>query len=210
MKLYDYFRSSASFRVRIALNYKNISYDTVNVNLLNNEQNSDDYNNLNFQKLVPTLVIDNNFLTQSLAIIEFLDNKYPDNKLTPTNDILGVAYIKSIAYYIACEMHPLNNLRVRKYLTEILQINEMQRNEWCSHWLHLGFSALENIISKNNYYNNLYCYSNQFSLADICLIPQMYTARRLGCDLNKYPILLNIETNCLKLDFVKLAYPQET
>lgn len=208
MKLYDYFRSSASFRVRIALNYKNIPYDVIGVNLLNDDQNNNAYKELNYQSLVPTLVIENTIITQSLAIIEYLDIKYPDIKLVP-DDILDLSYVKSLAYQIACEMHPLNNLRVRKYLTEILNLNEIQKDNWCLHWLDLGFSALENIINNGNYYNKLYCYKNQFSLADICLIPQMYTARRLGCNLNKYPTLLEIENNCLKLDFVKRAYPKE-
>lgn len=213
MKLYDYFRSSASYRVRIVLNLKNIDYTKQEVQLVNNggEQHNINYKqDINFQELVPSLVLEhNNIITQSIAIIEYLEDVYPEPSIYP-KDSLKRAQAKSMAYIIACDVHPLNNLRVLQYLSNNFKISEQQKLDWYHNWLIKGFDSYEYYINKyNNIGNKLANFSidNKLSIADICLIPQVYNALRFELSMNDYPNIYNIYQHCLQIDCFDLAKP---
>lgn len=209
LTLYDYYRSSASFRTRIALNYKNLPYEKYEVDLKSNVQCSKEYEAINPSCLVPTLQNDDNeFIYQSLAIIEYLEEAHPNSPRLLPQHALDRAYVRELSYSIACDIHPLNNLRVLNYITKELQQNEAKKNEWYQHWLKLGLQSLEHRIKNSKYYTQKFCYRDQFSLADVCLIPQLYNARRFNCDLSLYPTLCNIEKNALLLDAVVHAHPK--
>lgn len=204
--LYDYFRSTASYRVRIVLELKALSYQCQEVHLINNggEQNLDSYIKLNPQKLVPTLIDnDNNFsLSQSLAIVDYLESKHIAPSIY-SQDFQLTAQIKSAALSICCDIHPLNNLRVLKYLENTLSISREQKLTWYHHWVHEGFSALETQLSKVNR-SKPFCFSDRITLADICLVPQWYNAKRFKVDLSAYPLLNEINDYCLTLKpFIK-------
>jgi maleylacetoacetate isomerase len=200
MKLYDYYRSTASYRVRIALNIKNISYETLVVHLVNNggEQQHPDYLQLNPQGLVPTLDENGHIISQSLAIIEYLDEMNPIPPLLPQNH-LDRAQVRSLALTIACDIHPLNNLRVLTQLRNQFQADEQQIQAWYHHWLKLGFNALEKRLQALPPNKSLFCYGTEVSIADICLIPQVYNAHRFGFSLSNYPIINEINAHCLTL-----------
>lgn len=203
-KLYDYFRSSCSYRVRIALHLKNISCDIIPISLLKHENESSEYTKINPQGLVPTWQDESITLGQSLAILEYLDEIYPKiPKLLP-NDIFLRAKTRQIAYIIACDMHPLNNLRVKEYLQEHGFSND-NFLEWYHHWLKAGFDSLEKIIS-----DGPYCVGDTLTLADVCLIPQLYNARRFKFDVTPYPKILKIENHCKQLPAFIDAEPKET
>lgn len=208
MQLYNYFRSSAAFRVRIALNYKSLAYSTIDIDLRNNEQRNSKYLSLNTSGLVPTLKDNNKSFTQSLAIMEYLEEQYPAPHLLP-DEISARAYVRQIALTIACDIHPLNNLRVLNYITKKLNQEQEEKLEWYRHWVDIGLSTLEDMINQQQYYTGSYCYKDMFSMADMCLVPQLYNAKRFNCSLNNYPTLMAIEEKCLKLDAVRLAYPNE-
>ena len=207
LTLYDYYRSSACYRVRIALNLKNLSYDVVPVHLLNNggEQFSATYLALNPQALVPSLMVDENVLTQSLAIIEYLDETHPAPALLPDNPLLK-AKVRAFAMTIAADIHPLNNLRVVQYLTEHFKMDETQKLAWFHHWMRKGFSALEQQLVKNKS-NGDFCFGATPTLADICLVPQLYNARRFQCDVSDFPTLCRIDQHCQQLTAFKNAQP---
>ena len=209
MKLYSYFRSSAAFRVRIVLNIKNIPYQILPIHLLKEggQQKLPKYHQVNPQQLVPALELDHGtILTQSLAIIEYLDEVYPTPPVLPRKP-LERAYTRAIASQIACDIHPLNNLRVLKYLEEnILQTKETI-NKWYQHWIQKGLRPLEEIIRKSSY-KGRYCCGDHITMADICLVPQLFNARRFNCVLDDYPTLLAIEQECLKSPHVIRALPQ--
>jgi maleylpyruvate isomerase len=209
LNLYDYFRSSAAFRVRIALNLKGLSYERLPVHLVNNggEQHSLQYKQINPQQLVPTLVDGNHVITQSLAIIEYINDIHPEPSLLPS-DPYQKALVKAFALSITSDLHPLNNLRVLNYLKDELHITEEQKNAWYQHWLTLCFTALEAQLSTQPT-RGKFCFGNQPSLADICLVPQMFNARRFNTDLSPYPILFDIDAHCQTLDAVKNAWPKE-
>lgn len=210
LTLYDYFRSSACYRVRIALNIKNLAYETIPVHLVNNggEQYSHQYQTINPQSLVPSLQDGTKVLTQSLAIIEYLDEIQPTPPLLP-KDAYEKALIRSFALTIAADIHPINNLRILKYLTNNFKISEEQKTLWYQHWIANGFLALEQRLATLKLSGD-FCFGNQPTLADICLVPQMYNARRFNCDLTPYPTLVRIDANCQKmLPFTK-AEPRET
>lgn len=196
MKLYDYYRSSASYRVRIALNLKNISYDTVSVHLVNNggEQHHSDYTQLNPQGLVPTLDENGHILSQSLAIIEYLEEMNPTPALLPANP-LGRSQVRGLALQIACDIHPLNNLRVLQQLRLQFQATESQEQAWYHHWLKKGFDALESHLHHLPRKNHV-CYGHEVTLADICLIPQVYNAKRFNFSLIDYPLINEINNYC--------------
>lgn len=209
LKLYDYFRSSASFRVRIALNIKKLSHEIVPVHLVKDggEQHTKTYTSINPQSLLPTLTEGNRILTQSLAIIEYLDETHPTPALLPDYPY-DKAKVRAFAYAIACDIHPVNNLRVLKYLQDQFKITDEQKQEWYQHWIKLGFNALEEQL--RNYDNHsTYCFGESPTLADICLVPQMYNARRFNVDLSNYPLLCAIDENCQKLDAFTNAWPVE-
>jgi len=212
MKLYSYFRSSAAYRVRIALNLKNLSCDIVPVHLLRQggEQLSDDYRKLNPAALVPVLIDEedggNAVLTQSLAIIEYLDEMHPQPRLLPSK-ALDRAHVRSIAQSIACDIHPLNNLRVLRYLVRTLQIGEEEKNAWYRHWCEQGLAALEVVLAADAR-TGIFCYGDAPTLADCCLIPQMANAQRMGCDLSAMPTIMRIYQAACGLPAFEKAAPE--
>ncbi len=207
ISLYNYFRSSASYRVRIALNLKGLSFDYIPIHLTKNggEQFNETYKRLNPYQLVPLLVDGNRQINQSLAIMEYLDETYPDPALLPSNPV-DKAYVRALSMDIACEIHPLNNLRVLKYLTGQFGISEEDKNKWIHHWIELGFAALEKELTESTKRGS-YCYGDTPTLADCCLIPQIHNARRFKLDMTYYPTLCAIEESCLKLDSFNSADP---
>lgn len=210
LKLYDYFRSSASFRVRIALNLKGLDYQAIPIHLTNNggEQFSAEYQKINPQHLVPALQDGNHIITQSLAIIEYLQEVYPSPSLLGINPY-ETALIRSFALTIAADIHPLNNLRVLKYLVDECHLSDDQKTEWYHHWIAKGLSALEKQLTTHASSSD-FCFGNRPTLADVCLIPQMLNAKRFTCDLSPYPTLFRIDANCQQHDAFRKAYPVET
>lgn len=207
IKLYDYFRSTASYRVRIALNYKGIPFETIPVQLKEGEQHQSDYLKLNPQGLVPTLEVNGSRLTQSLAIIDYLEMTQPDPALLPDAP-LAQAHIRSLALIIACDMHPLNNLRVLQTLKQTFQATELQTKAWYHQWLKAGFDAFESHL-KTLPRSMPVCYGNRISLADICLIPQVYNAERFEFAMDNYPLIQQINTYCLQQDAFIKSCPRE-
>ena len=209
MKLYTFFRSSASYRVRIALNLKKISYEQAPIHLRRGggEQLTPAYTAINPQALVPTLEDGGKFLTQSLAIIEYLEEKYPQPPLLPS-DPAEKALVRSMAMIIACEVHPIQNLRVLNHVKKEYGQTDEQVNRWAQHWIDLGLSALEQtLVSQTR--RGKFCYGDTPTLADICLVPQLGNARRYGCDLAKYPQILAIEKNCMVVAAFADAAPEK-
>ena len=209
MKLYTFFRSSASYRVRIALNLKGLAYEQAPIHLRRGggEQLSPPYRAINPQALVPALEDDGRILTQSLAIIEYLDEKHPKPPLLPS-DPADKALVRSMAMVIACEVHPIQNLRVLNHVKKEYGQTDEQVNRWAQHWIDLGLSALEQMIGAGAQ-RGKFCFGDSPTLADICLVPQLGNARRYGCDLSKYPIILNIEKNCMALPAFANAAPEK-
>jgi maleylacetoacetate isomerase len=209
MKLHSYFRSSASYRVRIALNLKGLSYDLVPVHLLKNggEQFSDNFRALNPDALVPVLENNGVPLTQSLAIIEYLEETYPTPALLSTI-ALDRAWQRSVALMIACDIHPINNLRILQYLTNVLGVSEEEKNTWYRHWCEQGLASVEQMLSQDQRVGS-YCYGDAPSLTDCFLIPQIANAKRLQCDLTAMPTLLRINDACLQLDTFIHASPAQ-
>ena len=208
MKLYDYFRSSAAYRVRIALNLKGVTPERAFVHLRHGAQRGDDYLALNPQGLVPSLVTgDGDVLTQSLAIIEWLDETHPKPPLLPS-DAAGRARVRALALAIACDIHPLNNLRVLNYLTGTLGATDAQKNGWYRYWCDVGLEALETQLARETA-TGAFCHGGTPSLADICLVPQLANARRVDLDLAPYPTLLSIEAACMALPAFAAAEPSK-
>ena len=205
--LYSYFRSSASYRVRIALNLKGQVFDTIPVHLLNQggEQLMPGFAKLNPHSLVPVLAHDDQHLTQSLAIIEYLDERFPTPSLLP-GDALQRSRIRALALDIACEIHPVNNLRVLRYLKHQLGVGEDKKNEWIQHWIKLGFSALEAQLAADAT-RGQFCVGDVPTMADCCLVPQMFNARRFEVDMTPYPTLVAIESVCNALPAFQQAHP---
>lgn len=209
MKLYDYFRSSAAFRVRIALNIKGLPYDAQSVHLRRKDQLSDAYLAVNPQGLVPTLVDDDGtVISQSLAIIEYLDETRPDTPRLLPADAPSRARVRALALAIACDIHPLNNLRVLRHLDQVFNIDEATRNElWYRHWIAEGMRGVEGLLA-GNAATGTFCHGETPTLADCCLVPQIYNAQRFGCDLSAYPTALRINEACLALDAFQRALPE--
>ena len=207
MKLYDYFRSSAAYRVRIALNLKGITpAERTFVHLRMGSQRAQDYLALNPQGLVPALELDDGrVLTQSLAIIEYLDETHRDPPLLP-KDAVGRARVRALALGVACEIHPLNNLRVLNHLTGTLGATEAQRNGWYKYWIDVGFEALERQLERDDD-TGTFCHGESPTLADICLVPQLANARRFKVDVTPYPTLVRIEAACNALPAFAQAAP---
>lgn len=208
LALHSYFRSSASYRVRIALNLKGLPYTYVPVHLLKDggQQHSIVYQRINPAKLVPTLVDDGHAIGQSLAIMEYLDETHPEPALLP-RDPLGRARVRALAQSVACEIHPLNNLRVLSYLENDLQVNEDTKATWYRHWITLGFTAIEAKLV-NDSATGKFCHGNTPGLADCCLIPQIANSRRFDTPLDAFPTIQRIEQACLELDAFSRAAPQ--
>jgi maleylacetoacetate isomerase len=199
MKLYNYFRSSASFRVRIALALKGLDYDYVPVHLLKEggQQFSAGFKAMNPAALVPVLDDDGTVLTQSLAIIEYLDETRPQVPLLP-RDAAGRARVRAIALAIACEIHPLNNLRVLGYLSKTLGVTDEQRNAWYRHWVEAGLEAVEAMLAGDPRTGDC-CHGDSPTLADICLVPQIFNAQRFKARLDHVPTVMRIHEHCLTL-----------
>ncbi len=207
MILYDYFRSSAAYRLRIALNLKGLRPERKHVHLRKGEQRSDEYRKVNAQGLVPTLVMDDGTrLTQSLAIIEYLDEKHPEPALLP-RDAAERAWARAIALEIACDIHPLNNTRVLAYLGKELAIDEPRRDEWYRHWVKLGFAALDKQLAERGW-KGPYALGGQVTVADVFIVPQVANANRLKVPMEPYPRIRAIDADCLKLQAFADARPE--
>ena len=207
MKLFNYFRSSSSYRVRIACNLKGLSYAylPVHLNRDGGEQFSQAFSTLNPQQLVPVLEDGGFRFAQSMAILEYLEERYPEIPLLPRSDI-DRARVREIAQYIACEMHPLNNLRVLKFLSGPLSVSDDQKQRWIVHWLETGLAALEAELSHSPH-RGVFCFGGTPTLADCCLVPQLFNARRFGVDVQAYPTLDAIDRRCGELDAFERAHP---
>ncbi|MEK8024995.1 MAG: putative maleylacetoacetate isomerase MaiA [Pseudomonadota bacterium] len=195
MQLYNYFRSSASYRVRIALALKGLDYDYLPVHLVRNEQQGEAYTALNTAALVPTLVDGEQTVSQSLAIIEYLDETHPQPPLLPA-DAAGRARVRALALDIACEIHPLNNLRVLRFLTRDMRISEDDKNRWYRHWVETGLSAVEQRLQAAP---SRFCHGEQPTLADCVLVPQIFNAQRFDCRLDHVPQIMRVFDACMAL-----------
>lgn len=205
VRLYGYWRSSAAWRVRIALHLKGVEWRSVPVHLARDggEQRRPEFLALNPQGLVPTLEIDGLVLTQSLAMIEYLDETRPDPPLLPA-DHAGRARVRSLAQLVASDVHPLNNLRVLQYLRDRLDIDDARRDAWYRHWISEGLGALEARLAREPA-TGRFCHGDAPGLADCCLVPQLYNARRYGCPVDDFPTLLRIDAACGELDAFRAA-----
>lgn len=208
MKLYGFSRSSAAFRVRIGLNLKAIAWEHINVSLPDGDQFNDDYAKINPQARVPTLIDGDNALFQSMAILEYLDEIHPDPAFLPA-DPVGRARARGLADIIACDIHPLNNLAVLKFLANEMGADKDAVNvTWYHHWIHEGFKALEALLAGDRE-TGTFSHGDAPGLADICIVPQVFNAQRLECDLSSYPTLMRIFGECMKLDAFDSAQPSK-
>lgn len=204
MKLHSYFRSSASFRVRIALELKGLAYEYVAVHIAKGDHKKPPFVELSADTLVPLLEADGQKLSQSMAIIEYLNDKHPAPALLPLDE-LGRAKVRALAQTVACEIHPLNNLRILKYLTKELKVDEEAKNTWYRHWCREGLVAFEKQL--NQLPASTYCYGNTPTLADCCLVPQIFNAKRFDADLSSLPRTLAAFDACMTLDAFQKAQP---
>jgi maleylacetoacetate isomerase len=201
--LYDYFRSSAAYRVRIALNLKGVSYESRPVNLLEGAQRSDEYRAINPQGFVPMLEIDGLRLMQSLAIIGYLDERFSNAPLIPAA-AAERAHVLALALTVACDIHPLNNLRVLKYLGGTLGVDQAGRDDWYRHWVAQGLGALEALAAPRA---GEFLFGDVPTLADVCLVPQLFNARRFEVPLDDYPTLVRADGNANRLEAFAAAHP---
>ena len=208
LTLYSYWRSSAAYRVRIGLSLKGLAYETRPVHLVRDggEQHADDYRSLNPQALVPMLVDGERRITQSLAILEYLDETFPKPALLPA-DTRGRARVRSLAMLVACDIHPLNNLRVLQYLKRENGLEQPAIDAWMLHWMREGFAAMEAMLADAPG-TGTFCHGETPTIADCCLVPQLYNARRFALDLSPYPTLVRIEEDCLALPAFDAARPE--
>jgi maleylacetoacetate isomerase/maleylpyruvate isomerase len=204
MELYNYFRSSASYRVRIALALKGLQYDYKAVHLAKGEQMAESYAAVSATRLVPLLRDGDHTLTQSLAIIEYLDETHPAPPLLPA-DALGRARVRALALDIACEIHPLNNLRVLRYLTGALKVSEQDRDRWYRHWVETGLEAVERQLVASP---GRYCHGDAPTLADCVLVPQIFNAQRFDCRTDHVPQVMRVFDACMRLDAFDKTRPE--
>ena len=207
--LYSYWRSSAAYRARIALNLKGLAYDIAPVNLVNDggEQHSAAYHEVNPQELVPTLVDGERVIRQSIAIIEYLDETYPQTAALLPQEPRSRARVRALALAVACDIHPLNNTRVVQYLERELGVPQVERERWIRHWITLGLIAIEEVVA-NDVVAGKFCHGDSPTMADVLLVPQLYNARRWGVDLSAYPALERVEASCLRLEAFDRARPE--
>lgn len=205
MKLYGYFRSSAAFRVRIALNLKKLPYEPAAIHLRRNDQTRPDYLGVNPQGLVPTLEDGGRRFVQSLAIIEYLDETYPNPPLLPSSPE-DRARVRALAEIVACDIHPINNLRVLRYLTHSLGHDEAAIATWYNHWIDAGFQAFERLLAEDPRTGS-FCHGDTPGLADITLVPQAVNAERYRLDLARYPTITRIYQSCMRLEPFTAAHP---
>ncbi|WP_339145121.1 maleylacetoacetate isomerase [Pseudoalteromonas galatheae] len=202
MKLYTYFRSSAAYRVRIALNLKGLDHELVSVNLLKSEQNGEAYLSKNGQGLLPALETEHGVLAQSLAILEWLEETQSGQALLP-QDPWQKAQVRNFCYAIACDIHPIDNLRVLKYLSNELGASDDQKNEWYRHWVIEGFKKLEPMIGDGQF-----CFGTEPTLADVCLVPQVFNALRFKVDMTAFPKIARVYEYCNTLSAFSDAAPE--
>ncbi len=207
MKLYGYWRSSASYRLRIALNLKGIKREEVEINLLDGEHRGPEYLAVNPQGLVPAIEEGGRIFGQSLAILEYLEETHPDPPLLPSEPVER-ARVRQLALLIACEIHPLQNSGVRQHLRKAHDFDSNAEDAWVKHWILNGLAALEALVAGHPE-TGAFCHGDTPTLADICLVPQLYNARRGGCDLAPYPSLVRIDEKCLGLDAFARAAPEQ-
>jgi maleylacetoacetate isomerase len=209
MKLYTYFRSSAAYRVRIALNLKGLPYEAVPVHLLKGggEQLKDEYRAVNPSALVPSLEDEGAILTQSMAILEYLEETHPAVPLLPS-DPIARARVRALAQMVACDIHPLNNLRVLRYLVRTLGIGDDVKNEWYKHWVKEGFAALEAHLARDPAPGR-FCHADMPTFADCFLVPQVYNASRFDVDMTPYPRIAAIDAACAELPAFQAAHPAQ-
>ena len=209
LQLYSYWRSSAAYRVRIGLNLKGLAYDIVPVHLLRDggQQHSDEYRGINPQELVPVLGHGQRRLGQSLAILEYLDEMWPEPALLPST-ARERQRVRALSLLVACDIHPLNNLRVLQYFENEWNVPQPERDEWVKHWIVEGFRAAEAMVAEHPSTGN-FCEGNTPTMADCCLIPQIYNARRFGIDMTRFPALQRIEAACLELPAFDRARPEK-
>lgn len=205
MKVYGYFRSSAAYRLRIALNLKGLAPEQAFVHLRKKEQTTPNYRRLNPLGLVPVLEDNGQVFTQSLAIIEYLEETHPEPPLLPAAPP-DRAFVRSMALTIACDIHPINNLRVLTYLQQELRVDDESRNRWYAHWIAKGLEALETMLDKDPRVAT-YCYGETPTMADICLVPQIVNAERMNCPLDAYPTLRRLAANARALPAFVAAEP---
>jgi len=204
LELYTYFRSSAAYRVRIALNLKGLEHELHPIHLLKDggQQFSEAYKKLNPQHLVPCLVEDGEAISQSLSIIEYLDEKYPDVPLLPKG-ALERARVRTLSQVVACDIHPLHNLRILKYLKHDLERTDEQKLTWAQHWVTEGFEAFEKML-KSSSHTGKFCHGDQPTMADLCLIPQVRSGKRFAVNMDSFPLINQIYKTCLELpEFIK-------
>lgn len=204
--LFDYFRSSASYRVRIALNLKGIDHESVAVDLRAGAQRDATYRERNPQGFVPMLEIDGQRLTQSLAIIAYVEETRPDPPLLPP-DPADRALVRAMALTVACDIHPLNNLRVLQFFENTWHVPQPEREDWVKHWIAEGFAAIETLLADHPS-TGRFCEGDTPSIADCCLLPQVYNARRFGVSMDAYPTIARIEAECLAMDAFDAARPE--
>jgi maleylacetoacetate isomerase len=205
MQLYSFFNSSTSYRVRIALALKAVAYDTVPINIRTLEHRAEHYvNDVNPSANVPLLHEGDMKLGQSLAIIDYLDSAHPEPRLIP-QDSVQRARVLELADVIACEMHPVNNLRILKYLQGVLKVSDEQKNAWYRHWVDDGMATIERLLTR--YGKGPYCFGTAPTLADCCLVPQMANAKRMGCDMRPYPRALAVFEHCTAQPAFQQAEP---
>lgn len=205
MKLYTYFRSTASYRIRIALNFKNIPHELIPIDLIHDKHKDDEFKNINPHARVPVLIDKDFKIGQSIAILEYLEEKYPSPALLPKS-LEKRAMVRYISQIIVSDMHPLNNSAAIKYLSNHFHLSQDKTMAWYYHWLKNGFDALETLIAKSS--NKKFCIDEKLTLADICLIPQIYNAFRFSFSMKNYPTLLAINDYCLSLDYFDQARPE--
>lgn len=207
LELYDYFRSGAAYRTRIALNLKELEYKQISIHLTKDggEQFSSAYSQINPQNLVPTLVHDGLKISQSMAIMEYIEESFPEPSLLP-DDREGRAIVRALANMIACDIHPLNNLRVRLYLVEEMGLSNDHRKQWIAHWIELGFNAYEQMLSSKQV-KGPFSYGESPTIADACLIPQIASARLYDVDLKSFVNILKVEKECNKHSAFEKALP---
>lgn len=205
MELYSYFRSSASFRVRIALALKGLAYDYVPVHLVKSEQLRAPYAGMSPTKLVPLLKDGDALIGQSIAIIEYLDETHPEPPLLPA-DALGRARVRALALDIACEIHPLNNLRVLRYLVHEMKVAEPDKDRWYRHWVETGLEAVERQLADHPA-TGRYCHGDAPTMADVLLVPQIFNARRYECRLDHVPTVMRVFEHCMQNPAFLAAQP---
>jgi len=205
MKLFGYFRSSAAFRVRIALNLKGLAHEDAFIHLRRGDQRGADFLTINPQGLVPALELDGHTLIQSMAIIEYLDEIHPEPPLLPTGPA-SRARVRALADIVACDIHPVNNLRVLRYLSRPLGHDQATIETWYNHWIATGFQAFERLLIADGSTGE-YCHGDQPGLADVALVPQVVNAERYKLDLSSYPTIARIYASCMKLDAFATAHP---